>query len=244
MVRHTTSTMCMSMVSAQSNRLAARQRAALFDLDGTLFDSLGIWERIDREFLSDRGITLPDDYAQTVEHMSLNTAAQYTIKRFGLDEQAHDLVQEWQERALNAYATVQYKPFAQHYVQYLRSQSVAIALVTSLSRPLFEQANHATQVSQYADAVCLIEDIGSAGKHEPDIFQHASHVLQCKPQHCVVFEDTVAGIRSASQLGMRTCAVLDRRTKPVWQTLQSIANYTITDFSQAPTLDSLTKAGL
>lgn len=210
--------------------------AALLDLDGTLFDSLGIWDQIDIEFLADRGIALPADYARTIEHMSLITAAQYTIDRFHLHEQPSDLVQEWQYRAMQAYRHVQYKPHVLEFLQTLRECEFGVALVSSLSRPLFEQADLATHVSSYADAVCLTDDIGSCGKDKPDVFVYAAKQLQCAYSHCIVFDDTVEAIRTANSLGMYTCAVLDPRTRTSWQDLQTLAQYAITDFAQAPSL--------
>ena len=58
-------------------------KGAIFDLDGTLLDSMGIWGEIDRRFLERRGIELPEDYIDAMKFMEFNRAAEYTIRRFG-----------------------------------------------------------------------------------------------------------------------------------------------------------------
>ena len=61
-------------------------KGCIFDIDGTLADSMGIWGDIDRAFLEKRSIAMPDDYIDALNSMSFSQAAEYTIKRFSLDE--------------------------------------------------------------------------------------------------------------------------------------------------------------
>ena len=70
-------------------------KGAIFDLDGTLLDSMGIWEQIDAQFLERRGIPLPPDYAEAVKAMEFSQAAEYTIRRFGLQETPQALMEEF-----------------------------------------------------------------------------------------------------------------------------------------------------
>ncbi len=88
-------------------------KAAIFDLDGTLLDSMGVWDQVDIDFLGKRGIEVPDDYMTTVSSMQFRQIAEYTIKRFDLDDTPEDLMNEWTEMATHAYATiVEAKPHA------------------------------------------------------------------------------------------------------------------------------------
>ena len=80
-------------------------KAAIFDLDGTLLDSMGVWKEIDQRFFARRNIPMPDDYASVVASMQTGAIARYTINRFHLDERPEDLVEEWNEDALLLYAT-------------------------------------------------------------------------------------------------------------------------------------------
>ena len=90
-----------------------RFRGAIFDLDGTLLDSMGMWDDIDVAFLSRRGLTVPDDYVQAIVPLSFRETAVYTIDRFGLTETPEAVMEEWMRMAEEAYAfRVEPKPYA------------------------------------------------------------------------------------------------------------------------------------
>ena len=80
-------------------------KAAIFDLDGTLLDSMGVWKDIDQRFFARRNISMPADYASAVASMQTGAIARYTIDRFHLGERPEDLVEEWNQDALLLYAT-------------------------------------------------------------------------------------------------------------------------------------------
>lgn len=105
---------------------------AIFDLDGTLLDSMWVWEQIDVDFLSRRGIDLPEDYLKKITPMGFEAAARYTIDRFGLQEQPRDLIGEWYAMAEDYYKTkVGLKPHAKEFLRCLADQGVRIGAATS-----------------------------------------------------------------------------------------------------------------
>ena len=79
-------------------------KGAIFDLDGTLIDSMGVWEKIDREFLKKRNISIPSDYIEKINSMSFKKVAKYTIERFKLKESPEELIKEWNEMAIYEYS--------------------------------------------------------------------------------------------------------------------------------------------
>ena len=92
---------------------ANQGKGAIFDLDGTLLDSMGVWDQVDVDFLAKRGIEVPDDYMQKVAAMQFRQIAEYTIARFGLSDTPEALMEEWDHMARVMYATVvEAKPYA------------------------------------------------------------------------------------------------------------------------------------
>ena len=79
-------------------------KAALFDLDGTLLDSMWVWRRVDERSLTARGVALPDDYTRAVSAMRMHDAAEYTARRFKLDVEPEALLAEWKAMARDEYA--------------------------------------------------------------------------------------------------------------------------------------------
>ena len=184
-------------------------KVAIFDLDGTLLDSGDVWHRIDCEFLARRGLALPKDYARAVSVMHLSEAAEYTIQRFSLDETPEEVAAEWREMAREAYARrVPMKDGARAYLASLRRQGVRLAVATALDRPLAVPALQNHGIYDWFETVVFAEEVG-AGKSSPLIFCRVAEVLGVQPADCTVFEDTLAGVRSAKAAGMQAVGVAD-----------------------------------
>ena len=212
-------------------------KAAIFDLDGTLLDSMGVWKEIDQRFFARRNIPMPDDYASAVASMQTGAIARYTIDRFHLDERPEDLVEEWNEDALLLYATaVQPKPHALDYLRALRASGAALAVATSLPPRLRQAAlKHAGMIDCF-DQVCSVDDAESIGKEEPEIYLLASRMLGVAPDHCTVFEDLLVAVDSAKRAGMKVWAMYDQSSAKDWDAIRSEADGAITDFAQAPAI--------
>ena len=212
-------------------------KAAIFDLDGTLLDSMGVWKEIDQRFFARRNIPMPDDYASVVASMQTGAIARYTIDRFHLDERPEDLVEEWNEDALLLYATaVQPKPHALDYLQALKASGAALAVATSLPPRLRQAALKHAGMTDCFDQVCSVDDAESIGKEEPEIYLLASRMLGVPPDQCTVFEDLLVAVDSAKRAGMKVWAMYDQSSAKDWDAIRSEADGAITDFAQAPAM--------
>lgn len=213
---------------------SSRWEAAIFDLDGTLLDSLGVWERIDRDFLGRRGLTLPQDYARAIVAMHLHEAAEYTVRRFSLNEDPNDVVDEWLQMARDAYAhNVPLKSGAASYLARLRDSGVRLAVATALAKELAEAALRRHGLLHEFEAVVYTSEVGQ-GKSSPAVFLRAAERLQLPPASCVVFEDTLVGLRSAKAAGMAVFGVADPGAAAEREEIQAIVNGYIENFADAP----------
>ncbi|MCL2138358.1 MAG: HAD family phosphatase [Treponema sp.] len=208
-------------------------KAYLFDLDGTLLDSMGVWDKVDLEFLERRGIPVPLDYAETIRAMSFQETAEYTIKRFNLPDSAENLKREWIEMAACAYShVVPMKPYAKEFIFSLHECGAKIAAVTSLSPELHEPALKRHGIYHLFHVICTTDD-ASCGKSSPDIYLLAAKKLGVKPCDCIVFEDILVAIRSAKMAGMTVYGVYDSASKNDWEQIKKTADRAILDFKGA-----------
>ena len=207
-------------------------KAAIFDLDGTLLDSMGVWDQIDAAFLAKRGITVPDDSMETVTAMQFREIARYTIDRFGLDDTEDGLMAEWDRMAHDAYTSVvQPKAHALDYLRYLKATGARLAVATTMPAGLRAPAlGHAGMLDLF-DAIVGVDDVGR-GKEHPDIYLEAAARVGVPAHAATVFEDLLAGVQSAA--GMHVWGVYDESSAQSWPAIQSIAQGVLNDFAQAP----------
>ena len=209
-------------------------KAYIFDLDGTLLDSMGLWEQIDRVMLAKRGIPFPENYAEHVEiitPLSPHETAAYVIQHFGLKETVEEVMHEWDQIAVKAYgSSLPLKPYSKEFLHSLKAQGAKMAIATSSPANLCTPALRRHGILDLFDAVCLSEEVG-CGKNKPDIFLLAAERLGELPQNCIVYEDSLTAIKTAKSIGMTVCAVYDPASDNTWDEIKQIADYIIHDFA-------------
>ncbi len=189
--------------------LLRKKKAAIFDLDGTLLDSVGVWHEVDRVFLSRRGIAVTDDYMQAIAHMDFPRAAVYTKNRFSLCEEETSIMAEWRALAIDAYTYhVPLKPHAEEYLASLHRRGIPIAAATASQSVFYQPALERLGILRYFSSITETSEV-VRGKGFPDVYLRAAEKLSAPVEDCAVFEDIVPGIRGAADGGFYTVGVYD-----------------------------------
>ena len=210
-------------------------KGAIFDLDGTLLDSMGVWDQVDIDFLGRRGIDVPDDYMTKVSAMQFRQIAEYTIARFDLADTPEQLMAEWDEMARVAYSTVvEAKPHAIEYLRGLKASGAKLAVATSLPPTLREPAMAHVGIDGFFDEVVSVDDVGDVSKENPDVYLLAAERLGVATTDCTVFEDLLAGIKAAKSVGMTVWAMNDDSSAGDWAEICDVADGVLFDFADAP----------
>lgn len=205
--------------------------AAIFDLDGTLIDSMWMWYEIDEEFLADFGAFVPDDLQKSIEGMSFTETAEYFRRRFPfLPYSVEQLKIIWNRMAYDKYAhEVTTKPGLIEYLTFLKEKGIRTGVATSNSRELVEVALTNLSIRPYFDSIrtaCEVEH----GKPAPDIYLRVAEDLQADPRKCLAFEDVPAGILAGNRAGMCTCAVADAFSASMKEEKKKLAKYWVEDY--------------
>ncbi len=208
------------------------KKAVLFDMDGTLVDSMWIWRRIDIEFLGRRGLPMPDTLQAAIEGMSFSETAHYFKETFRLPESEEEIKAVWNEMAREKYRTeVLLKPGAKDFLQMLKGRGFLTAICTSNSRELIDMAVKARGIDDEIDYVVTACEV-NAGKPAPDIYLHAAKELGAEASECVVFEDIPAGLLAGKRAGMTVCAVEDEYSAYCMEEKRRLADFVIRDFRE------------
>ena len=188
--------------------------AAIFDLDGTLLDSMYVWTRVDEIYFARRGMAVPEDYGRALAGLSYRESAQYTMRRFGFPGPWDEIVREWTELAREEYARhVPLKAGARAYLTALKRCGVKLAVATALPEYLYRPCLENLGVIELFDALCSTDETGGRGKGNGEVFLLAAERLGVSPERCAVFEDVLEGVRGAKRAGMRAYCVLDEASR-------------------------------
>ncbi len=182
----------------------------IFDLDGTLTDSNGLWGEVDDEFLARRGLTTTVEYRELVGRAIFPTAAQYTREYYGLDESPESIMAEWEELARHHYAhLVPLKPGALELLQLCRAKGTPTALFTACRAPLCMAVLRRFDLEQYFDHIIFAEDIGLE-KRDPRCFTRLCELIGANPADCTFFDDSPSNCATARAAGMTVVGVHDQ----------------------------------
>lgn len=180
----------------------------LFDMDGVLTDSNGVWKKVDREFLARRGMKYTHAYYEGVAHVPLPLAAVFTKEFCHLTESCESIIAEWMELAADSYAHVPVKPGVRAYLKQCKSEGRRMAVVTSSVPEHCHTALEALGLEKYFERVTFAQELGLE-KRKPEIWLAAAKAAGVRPEDCTVFDDSLAACQGARAARMRVVGVHD-----------------------------------
>lgn len=191
------------------NMILDDKKAVIFDLDGTLVDSMWMWGAIDVEFLARYGLECPEDLQGAIQGMSFSETAAYFKQRFGLETSPEQIKDAWVEMSIDKYRKeVPLKPGAREFLDHVKGLGLEAGIATSNGRAMVDVVLDALDISGYFAVVATACEV-AAGKPAPDIYLEVARRLHVDPAHCVVFEDIPEGILAGRRAGMTVVAVED-----------------------------------
>lgn len=214
----------------KGSRMLKGIEAVIFDLDGTLVDSMWIWKDIDIEYLGRFGIPLPDDLQAKIEGMSFSETAAYFKEQFNIPDPIEKMKEDWNRMAWDRYEReVPLKEGARQFLEECRKRGVLLGIATSNSRELVDNIVSVHGLKDYFSCILTGCDVNK-GKPAPDIYLEVARRLNVEPGRCLVFEDIIPGIQAGKNAGMKVCAVEDEYSVQDREAKRLLADYYIYDY--------------
>lgn len=209
-----------------------KYKAVIFDMDGTLIDSMWIWEKLDEEFFNNENLPMPETLQKDIEGYSMQETAEYFINHFPISYTVEELMNLWNEMAAYQYShEVPYKKGAFAFLKTVKAMGLKTGIATSNSRELVELVDEHLKFSDYIDTIVTAKEIPK-GKPEPDIYLTVAEKLKVDPKDCLVFEDIPNGILAAKRAGMDTCAVSDDFSRHMDAEKRALAEHFIDSYEE------------
>ena len=189
--------------------MANKISAAIFDLDGTLIDSMPIWNDLSFNFLTARGVTPKPDLRERVSTMFLRESSQYVVDEYKLDCTADDVLDFMHGQIDNFYINlVEPKEDVIPFLEYLKKAGIKMCIATATERRLAIPALEHNGMLDYFDEVFTCAELG-VSKRDPLIFEKALEYLGTQKHETYVFEDSYHAVETAAKAGFPVATVYD-----------------------------------
>lgn len=206
---------------------------AIFDMDGTLLDSMYVWDTVGETVLRRHGIAAPDGLREAMRDKTVEEVARY-FRALGAQASAEQLIREINDVPYEKYLReVQPKPGAEAFLRRLHRQGTPMCVVSSTDAASIRAAFDRLHLTELFDFLLSTSDFGS-GKDKPEIFRAAARRLGGKPEETVVFEDALYAVRTAKAAGFPVVALEDRRAAAEKPELERLADVYLPDLRAFP----------
>lgn len=207
-------------------------KAIIFDLDGTLVDSMWVWPEIDKAYLGQFNILPPSDMEEALEGMSFTETAVYFKERFKLSDSVECIKETWNKMAWEFYTQrITLKEGAREFLDLVYKKNLKLGIATSNSIELVSAILDKLEIKDYFTAIrtsCEVEK----GKPYPYIYFKVAEDLDVEPEQCLVFEDIPNGVIAAKRAGMDVWAIEDQQKEKVKQRLKELADKFICNYQE------------
>ena len=204
----------------------------IFDMDGTLIDSNGIWKDVDTAFLAKRGLSYTKEFYEGVAHTIFPLAAKFTKEFCHLPESEEAIMAEWMDMAGDLYGTsVPVKPGVRAYLDKLRAAGERLIVVTSAVPVHCRTALTHLGLMPYFERIIFAHDL-QLEKKDPQLWRLTAELMGVAPADCTLYDDSVEACRGAKAAGMHAVGVYDPYFAGTEPEMQAVCDRYICSFEE------------
>lgn len=184
-------------------------KAAIFDMDGTLTDSMYIWDTAGETYLKNCGKEPAPDLRDRLRPLSLSQAAELFQREYGVTASVDEILQGFDDVVEHEYKiNVTLKPGALQLLELLKSRGVRMSVASSSPRNIVVSTLDRLGILPYFEHVVTCGDVG-LGKDHPAVYDRAAELMDAGRDNTAVFEDALHAVKTASAAGYYLVGVYD-----------------------------------
>lgn len=189
-------------------------KSAIFDMDGTLLDSMYAWDNVGENYLIKNGAVPKADLMDNLKTKSLMESVIYLIEEYGINKSPKEIMDELNKTVEHFYFnTVTLKDGVKELLEYYKKNGVKMCVATATDSYLAQGALKHTGILDYFDFILTCSEV-KCGKESPEIFGQALLRLGTKKEECLIFEDALHAVETAKRAGFTVYAVAEKSAMP------------------------------
>ncbi len=211
--------------------MASRFKGAIFDMDGTILDSMGHWRSLNVKFLNKRGLEVPEEIRGQELITHSGAAARLYLEKFNLGMTVQEVIREFEDDMGPMYENViKPKSGAVKCLRALHEAGLKLSVATVTPREVAEGALRKQGILDLFEFVVCPTDTGM-NKTKPEFFRMVADRMNIRAEDCVVFEDAVYAMRGAKAAGCAVVAVEDASAEPDLAEILKICDVYVRDYN-------------
>ncbi len=209
-------------------------KGAIFDVDGTILDSMPMWDDIGRIYLHHKGIEAEPNLSRVMFSMTMEEGAVYLNETYHLSMTPKKILQELGNLILTFYEkNLPLKPGVFDFLSTLNRRGITITAATLSERSMVEAAFSRLNISQFFSGIFTAAEVGS-GKDKPDMFFAAQAHMGTEVSDTWVFEDGLYAMKTAKAAGFRVCGMFDQSSIADQEEIKTVCDVYVTSLSDFP----------
>lgn len=211
-------------------------RGAIFDVDGTLLDSMGIWENAGVRYLTGIQIEPEPGLSKILYPMTIEEGVSYVKENYGLTQSEEEITKGLLTIVRDFYyEEVQVKKDVIKLLKKLKNDQIPMVIATAGHKEYAEAALKRLGMGDFFKEMITCSELGK-GKHDPDIYLQCCQSLGLQPEETAVFEDAGYALETAKNAGFITVGIRDMSNEDSWDRIKDTADYALNGWDEADQL--------
>ena len=205
-------------------------KGAIFDMDGTLVDSMGYWKAAAGDYIKSLGKTPKDNLGDRFLTLGLSTIYPEMVEEYGLTQSIDEVSRGIYRIMEKNYEAVEAKPFVADMLDAFKKEGIKMCIASATNADLARRVLERCGILEYFDEIFCCKDVGR-GKRYPDIYNHALGYLGTDKNETPVFEDAVFAIRTLNANGFISVGIEDINSASDKSEIMSLSTYYIDTYA-------------